>query len=152
MATALRGDSSGNSTSSASSGSMFAVRIVLASSLSIGNSPRSSDVVVSSNTNDSLYSIYNNSNVKARVRNGFNSETKRAVESGKKELILTYRNFTNERVYCQYLVKDLFLYRIRDLIASIPRDNNGPIDGAAFPITLVIDTRDCFAETDGEFM
>ena len=43
-------------------------------------------------------------------------------------------------------------YRIWDLIASIPRDNNGPIDGAAFPITLVIDTRDCFSATDGEFM
>ena len=82
----------------------------------------------------------------------FRSETKSAVESGRKELILTYRNFTNERVYCQYLVEDLFLYRIRDLIASIPRDNNGPIDGAAFPITLVIDTRDCFSDTDGEFM
>ena len=130
----------------------YAVRVVLASSLSNGDIHRYSDIMVSSNTKDSLVSIYSDSNVRSRVRSGFNATTKREVESGRKELVLTYRNHANERVYFQYPVKDLFMYNVSDLIESIPRDNNGPIDGAAFPITLVIETRDCFSDTDGEFM
>ena len=118
------------------------IQFVLEQGMAMDGIRRFADVSVKANDNRSLQDLYNSEEVKTQVRNSFNNETFQAVLNGEVELVLNHKNHTTER-HCQQLpVKTLDKVSVVDLIASIPRDNKGPLDGAAFPVTLCFGTRD----------
>ena len=89
-----------------------------------------------SNSTETLEELYNAQGVRVTVRSQFRYSVRTAVRNGTRELVLEYKNHKNGAVYCVFPVRDLATVKVSDLIGSIPHNNTGPIDGAAFPIVL----------------
>ena len=99
-----------------------------------------------------LKTFYEDDAVQKRVRSGFSDSVADLVRNGEEELVINYRNNQNMQLYQQMPVKHLHTFKVSDLLASIPRDNNGPIAGAAFPVLLLVETREIVRERSGRFI
>jgi hypothetical protein len=97
--------------------------------------------------------LFDRDKVKQRVRRGFLNHIVTPVGRKEKELVLHYTNHDKATIYATYPIASLESITVKDLISSIPCNNNGPKDGAAFPITLLVDTQEVLDDTeDGTFL
>ena len=136
--------------------STHVIRIVLEDSWTIGTVGECFvDLPVNADDQRSLQDLYDQQDVKDRVRRSFDGgkQVVQAITTAKTaELVLNYKNSKTGDLYCQYPVSSLSKYTIQSLIQSIPSNNNGPLDGAFAPITLYIGSRAIVAPVNGTFL
>jgi hypothetical protein len=104
----------------------------------MGTQERLTNIHVDSSSQETLAQLFDRDVVKQRVRNGFLVVNAHHVREGADEVILNYTNHDGSTVYATYPKDDLPSVTVADLIGSIPRDSNGPKEGAAFPVILVV--------------
>ena len=79
----------------------------------------------------------------AMLRKGWKPGVKDDLKKGKKTIILTHTNNKNHSIqYARYRGADLQDIGVGQMWWNLPKDNNGFLDGAAFPILLMVDTKD----------
>ena len=122
----------------------FVFRFILSDSCYIGDQrPKMADILVPFDDERTLQQLYDLDEIKQNVRNGFSGSIARAVNNEMKELVLVYKNYIDlTRSYQQFSIGSLNQYKAKDIISSIPRDSNGLIAGACFPITIYIEAID----------
>lgn len=149
-----RGANGGGAVSSRPQTESFVIRFILSEDYSHGDLERKADVLVQSNDERTLQDLYDLKEIKDRVRSGFCRSVAREVRSERKEIILVYRNYNDtKKSYQQFSMDSLSQYKVKDIISSIPTDNNGLVDGACFPITIYVEAVDTGGVLDmGEFI
>ena len=79
----------------------------------------------------------------AMLRKGWKPGVKDDLKKGKKTIILTHTNNKNRSIqYARYRGADLQDIGVGPMWWNLPKDNNGFLDGAAFPILLMVDAED----------
>ena len=137
------GGSNTGSDSGTSQSTTYIVRFLLGKDMETQKQIQFADVTVKVNDERSLKDLYDSQIVKDRVRKCFDLLIAQAVTQGQKELVLNYKNHANGSVYQQFPVKHLANNKAADLIGSIPKDGDRPVDGAAYPLILkfgIVDT------------
>jgi hypothetical protein len=86
-----------------------------------------------------LLSLYDDVQVKSTVRSNFTNHVMDQMQRGGSTLKLFHRNNNDENtIHSVFSVAELGNITVDSFLASIPRNNEGPIPGAAFPIHLSI--------------
>ena len=77
------------------------------------------------------------------LRSGFDKSTYHAVKKGTKEPVISHCNNKDHSIQYLSVPRSTFaLHTARDIIATLPKDNNGYLDGAAFPVLLLLSIED----------
>ena len=107
------------------------------------DSNRFFNFVRSINCNETLLDLWNTDDSKKTLRTGFPDSVVTAVMDGKKYLMLSHVNGIDpSRVYNSYPISKLQDYKLSDIWLGLPRDSNGFLDGAVFPVLLLLECMD----------
>jgi len=107
------------------------------------------DMTVAIDDTRSILDLYENAEVKKRVRNCFTRQVVDSVKDGYEELVLSHRNsLQQEQLLSSMPVDTLGKVSVKDLWGGLPRNSEGIIAGCAFPVTLQLETRLKPAELD----
>ena len=100
------------------------------------------DVQVRTDDTCTLQSIYDKSYVKAAVRRGYSKEDRDAVHKGRKHIVLEHTNHMNGQIYRSIPPMHLSTTTIQQIWKSLPFNQSGFLDGAAFPVQFNIVMRE----------
>ena len=92
--------------------------------------------------NETLQTLYENDEVKKRVRKFYASTLVAAVTTKSKELVLNYKNHISFQLYHQFPFGTWGEVKVSTFLKMIPKNTEGPLQGAAHPVTLYLDAID----------
>ena len=91
-----------------------------------------------------MRTLYNHNEVMSRIRMKYTKTVAEEVKRGEKEVVLHHMNSvdrSNKTIYRTLLPSELTNVTVSDFWNSLPRNHDGVLVGAAFPVLLVVCVR-----------